>query len=57
METLLLFVQKLKVKGLYAADDPPLVADQLHANTPHISRPRGETQAQKNKTKQKYFSK
>lgn len=51
METLLLFVQKLKLKGLYAADDPSLVADQLHANTPHISRPRGETQVQNNTKK------
>lgn len=43
METLLLFVQYLKAEGLYAADDPPLVADQLHPKVPHISRPRMET--------------
>lgn len=46
METLLLFVQQLEVEGLYAADDPPLVADELHAKVPHISRPRAETQGQ-----------
>ena len=42
METLLLFVQQLEAEGLYAADDPPLVADELHAKVPHISRPRAE---------------
>lgn len=44
METLLLFVQELKAEGLYAADDPPLVADQLHPKMPHISRSQMETQ-------------
>lgn len=38
MEALLLFVQQLKAEGLHAAGDPPLVADQLHPYTPHISR-------------------
>lgn len=56
METLLLFVQQLKTKGLYAAGDPPLMADQLHPNTPHISRPRGGTQ-QHTDTKHFNFSK
>lgn len=44
METFLLFVQQLKAEGLYAADDPSLVAQQLHADMSHISTPGGETQ-------------
>lgn len=43
METFLLFVQQLKAEGLYAADDPSLVAQQLHPNMSHISTPRRET--------------
>lgn len=43
METFLLFVQQLKAEGLYAADDPSLVAQQLHADMSHISTPRRET--------------
>lgn len=55
METLLLFVQQLKAEGLYAADDPPLVADQLHPEMPHISRPRMETQRHADTHKQFIF--
>lgn len=43
METFLLFVQQLKAEGLYAADDPSLVAQQLHADMSHISTPGRET--------------
>lgn len=55
MKTLLLFVQQLKAKGLYAADDPPLVANQLYPEMPHISRPRKETQRHANTHKQLLF--
>lgn len=48
METLLLFVQQLEAQGLNAADDSPLVADQLHPETPHISRPRAGAQTHTN---------
>lgn len=44
METFLLFVQQLKAEGLYAADDPSLVSQQLHPDMSHISTPRRETQ-------------
>lgn len=43
METFLLFVQQLKAEGLYAADDPSLVTQQLHPNMSHISTPKRET--------------
>lgn len=43
METFLLFVQQLKAEGLYAADDPSLVAQQLHADMSHVSTPGRET--------------
>lgn len=43
METFLLFVQQLKAEGLYAADDPSLVTQQVHANMSHISMPGRET--------------
>lgn len=36
MESLVVFVQQLKVKCLGAADESPLVSDQLHPQTPHI---------------------